>query len=110
MKDMKLNKAPILRLSVIFICVAIFSGCTTFPDLDDAVSARAKRADYPSLQPIDALFARFDTNGSRDIEAETQSLTARVASLKARAAQLRRPVINSGDRRRMAAAVKRHTG
>lgn len=96
------------RLHSVLCLVLVVAGCADFPELDDVVSERARRADYPLLQPVDDLIATALAPSERDALAAAQDLAARAARLRARAATLRRPLISAADRRRMAAAVARH--
>lgn len=92
-----------------FICFLIAvpllaAGCTTFPELDGAVSPTAEAADYPDLVPLEPLLVAAEATGPSP-QATTQSLNARVSALRARAAGLRRGIIDPATRRRMAAGV-----
>ncbi|MDH5453745.1 MAG: hypothetical protein OEX14_10380 [Paracoccaceae bacterium] len=61
-------------------------GCTTPPALEQAISPEAERADYPALLPADQLpTAMAEAPSGTDI---ANSLDARAASLRARAAAL----------------------
>jgi hypothetical protein len=61
-------------------------GCTTPPALEQAISPEAERADYPALLPADQLpTAMAEVPSGTDI---ANSLDARAASLRARAAAL----------------------
>lgn len=96
-----------MRLCLIF--VAALSACTSFPELDEAQSPHVAEADFPDLLPIedmlngpetrladgdaDAILARAGAirdrgapSGAEPVEADA----ARVARLRARAADLRR--------------------
>lgn len=86
--------------------LVLVAGCTDFPNLDGAISARARNADYPLLLPLDALVASVPPVQSG---LGVGALPARLGNLRARAAALRaRPVIDGATRRRMQAALRRH--
>jgi len=97
-----------LRLSIVFtLTVALFAGCSDFPKLDGVISPAARKADYPKLLPIDQIIA-----GAQDgqiTEESISTLNNRIGSLRARAARLRRPVINAPTHTRLQAAIDRHT-
>lgn len=94
------------RFATAFVLTAtMLAGCSSFPELDDAISPAARAADYPTLKPIDQVI-----NGAHDVQITEQSiatLQGRVNRLKARAARLRRPVIDATTRARMRSAIKR---
>jgi len=95
------------RLAAAFALTAItLAGCSNFPELDAAITPTARQAGYPSLMPLDQLIA-----GAEQVQITEQTLTTlqgRVNGLNARAARLRRPVIDSATRARMQAAMARH--
>jgi hypothetical protein len=92
-----------LRAAILIAVVSLGSGCTQFPDLDSAVTDTARDAPFPDLLPVEELNARLT---EPRITAETASnLDGRVAALKARAAGLRRSVIDSPTRERMSIGV-----
>lgn len=82
------------------------SGCSDFPDLDGAVSARAQAADYPAILPLDGLLASVP---AVEPGLGVGDLPERLRRLQARAANLRgRSVVDAGTRARMNAALARH--
>lgn len=84
-------------LSVFF--VALLSACSQFPELDEDISREARRAPFPDLVPVEDLRAGLQTARITD---ETQTtLEARVAALRARAARLKRTVIDRNSRNRL---------
>ena len=88
---------------LIFVLSATLAGCGDIPALDQAISPEAERADYPVLLPLDDSLA--PTNGQitgPDLEA---SLAPRLAALRARAAAMRRPVIDEAAKARLATEV-----
>lgn len=93
--------------AALLLCLAL-SGCTQFPQLDAVVSASAKSAAYPRLQPLDGVLARANAS-TTDPAALRGDLAARVAALRARAARLRGPIIEPAVRARMNAALRRHS-
>jgi hypothetical protein len=75
------------------------SACTQFPDLDQATSDQTRRAPYPELLPVEDL--RAQVAAPRVTDQTTQSLEARAAALRARAARLRGTVIDGTSRARL---------
>ncbi|MDX1785773.1 hypothetical protein [Roseovarius sp. ZX-A-9] len=90
--------APV-TLSITMILVAALSACSQFPELDAVVSDDIRDAPYPDLVPLDTLDIR--TGPGRITPGTAQTVEARVARLKARAARLRRTVIDGDTRARM---------
>lgn len=91
------------RFALLISLLAWASACAQIPDLDGALSDAARDAPYPDLLPVEELNARVS---APRITPETASgIEARVASLKARAAQLRGSVIDSPTRERMSIGV-----
>ena len=82
------------------ILAAALSSCTQFPELDVSVPPSAEAARYPDLQPLDPLLAREGQLAQDNAQTEAD-LEARVAALQARAARLRRQVIDPATRARM---------
>ena len=89
-----------------FLAFAV-SACTDFPELDAAVSERAKRADYPTLVAIDGILS--GANEYQITPATIGDLQSRIARLRARAARLKRPVIDRASRSKLNAAIARHS-
>lgn len=83
--------------------MGLVAACTQFPDLDGALSDTARDAPYPDLLPVEELNARITS--PRITPETTAGITARVAALKARAANLRGSVIDSPTRERMSIGV-----
>ncbi|QDC10227.1 hypothetical protein FHY55_13645 [Oceanicola sp. D3] len=94
--------------AALLLCLAL-AGCTQFPELDAVVSASAKSAAYPRLQPLDSVLARANSS-TNDPDAVRGNLAARVAALRARAARMRGPIVEPSIRARMNAALRRHSG
>ena len=89
----------------LFLCLVLVAGCAQFPALDDTVSSHAEQADYPQLVPLDGLVEDSSRAVTRNAETEAQ-LQARAAALRARANRLKRRVIDSATRTRMASGVQ----
>ncbi len=71
---------------LLILCYAAFiGGCASFPEVDAAMQATNDPA--PKLIAVDAILAQADTIGRG--EAATQSVSARAAALRAKAARLR---------------------
>lgn len=95
-------RAVLTALTVSAAAVAL-SGCADFPELEGTVPAALEQADYPKLVPIEPLLAGAD---EVQITPDTRSgLAARAAALRARAAHLRRTVVDGGTRARMRAGI-----
>ncbi|KMW58001.1 hypothetical protein AIOL_002969 [Candidatus Rhodobacter oscarellae] len=83
---------------------AVLAGCAQFPELDAAVSARAKAADYPSLVPADDILAK--RREARLSPEDGAALLERAERLRQRGAILRAlPVIDEETRRRISARL-----
>lgn len=97
------------RLCIFVLCGAL-SACTQFPELDAAVSDRARAADYPSLVPAERIAAKRDSGG-RIQEGDGEALLARAERLRQRGRILRGlPVIDEAARLRFAATLNRLGG
>jgi len=95
-----------MRKVLLIMLVLAINGCTDFPDLETAVSARAQAAAYPAILPLDALLASVPP-----VEAGlgVGTLPQRLRHLQARAAQLRgHAVVDARSRARLLAALGRH--
>ena len=87
----------------------LLAGCTDFPELDAAVSDRARAADYPELVPTEGLLAKRGNN--RVSETTGPELLARAERLQARARLLRGiEVVNDETRLRLAKPLRRLGG
>lgn len=87
-------------LTVLLLC----AGCAQFPDLDNALSEDAKNQPYPTLKPLAPLLEEA-ANSALPRPQTQANLTSRVTGLRARAAGLQRPVIDSTTRARMRKGV-----
>ncbi|MDA5094736.1 hypothetical protein O2N63_11640 [Aliiroseovarius sp. KMU-50] len=81
------------------------AACSSPPNVGTDLSEAAKRADYPTIQPLDALLA--SQPAAIDIPSLTGSLEGRARALRARANALRTPIVDSDTRARMLAALAR---
>jgi len=95
-----------MRCTLPFVVFIALSACTAnLPAIDDTIAEAARKADYPTLQPLPDLIARSSAGST--IEVETDALSARVARLKARASALKgRTIIDGATRLRLLNAVK----
>jgi hypothetical protein len=75
-------------LSALIAAQLMLVACTQFPELDAAVSKRAKAADYPALINVEPILARTENNGSAP-EVIQSNLESRAAALRNRAARLK---------------------
>lgn len=92
-----------MRITPVMLILGLaLSACAAFPELDRAVPAEATRGPFPTLVPISTIL-----NGPAPVatEAAAAALSGRVAALRARAARLRRPVIDRTTRARMSRGV-----
>ncbi|MEM7076438.1 MAG: hypothetical protein AAGA28_14710 [Pseudomonadota bacterium] len=82
-----------------FLLSVLGSGCADFPDLDERLSGESRSAKFPALLPIEDLTG---TPGIAQIDDKLlPEFEARVAALQARAALLRRSVIDANDSNRL---------
>lgn len=93
------------RTALALAAALLLAGCGARPDFgpDDGAAARAG---YPAILPLGPLLAQ--AGGGVITPDFTAAIEARGAALRARAAALRRPVIDAATRARMAAALARH--
>jgi hypothetical protein len=90
-----------LCLSLALLALA---GCATFPALDGTVPSHLEHAGYPRLVPVEPLLARAE---AIEISDETEAgVAARVAALRARAARLRRTIVDQPTRTRLKRGVQ----
>jgi len=75
------------------------TACTQFPQLDETTSAQVRAAPYPNLVPAEDLRAGLPEQSI--IDETTTGFQLRVAALRARAARLRRTVIDQTSRSRL---------
>ncbi|MFV0359609.1 hypothetical protein [Tropicimonas sp.] len=81
------------------------AGCATFPQLEAGVSAEARAAPDPELMDSQAMLA---AERAQTIDAGTQQrLSAEAAALRARAAALQGPVMDSAERESLQATSRR---
>ena len=88
-----------MRFIALILPLALMA-CTQFPELDDAVFNVGKDAKYPKLLPVDALLAQSNSTGPSPAETAS-TLSARIAALQNRAAQLRGSVVDANTQNRM---------
>ncbi|MCO0634594.1 hypothetical protein M8745_01310 [Lutimaribacter sp. EGI FJ00014] len=94
-----------LFLRALPLVLAGLAGCTQFPELDYRAEDLDPYAPYPALVPVEPLLAQ--SGQSRVTDEDAPALRARVAALRARAAQLQRTTIDSDTRDRMNRGVAR---
>lgn len=80
--------------------------CGQAPDVGPPLTEAERNAPFPSLLPIDRLIA-IPRPAPRITAASTATLSARIANLRARAAQLSGPVVSPATRAIMRAGVAR---
>ncbi len=78
-----------MRRILIVIALSPLACAPSLPDFDAQLSADARSADYPSLVPLGPLLADVEAPQPRNAASEGQSLEARAANLRLRAAWLR---------------------
>ncbi len=90
--DPAIGLAQVMGRSLV-ICVLFGSVLTAcgpdVPALDARIGAEARSADFPELVPLGPILASVDTTPLRAASTEGQSLEARTADLRRRAAALR---------------------
>lgn len=99
-----LQESPNVRPIRLLVLISALAGCSEFPELSQAVSARARNAAYPQILPLDQLLASLPATAPGR---ETGTLAARAAALRARARQMAGPVVDATTRTRMQAALAR---
>jgi hypothetical protein len=77
--------------------------CTQFPELDDSLSPDARAAAYPTLVPLERI--RAFGSSPRLEEGSDETMAARIAALRMRAARLQGSVLDSPSRARLQAGV-----
>ena len=91
----------------LFIAFATLTSCAEFPDFDDRIGQSARNATYPTLQPLDPLIAAAASmvTSGQITPASQQAFNSRITALRAKASQLRGPIIDAGTRARMRRGV-----
>jgi hypothetical protein len=97
-----------LALPAVLCALAACAGPPALPERAGFGGGAQGRGPAPVLVPLDGLLAAADAPGRT--EAALADLTARAERLRARAAQLRRPVLDAATRARLAAARARRGG
>lgn len=98
-------KADPMRCTPLVLFVALAACTAELPDVNTTISAAARNADFPTLEPLPDLIARSEAGSS--IAVQTEALEGRVARLNARAAALRgRTVIDGATRLKLTNAVR----
>ena len=82
-----------MRFIALILPLALMA-CTQFSELDGPVFNAGTDAKYPKLLPVDALLAQSNST-SPSPEETTSTLSARIAALQNRAAQLRGTVVDT---------------
>jgi hypothetical protein len=78
------------RLALCLACLALMAACgPTRPELATRLSPEARSAAFPTLVPLGPLLQGSDALLPRAADREGQSLEARAADLRRRAAALR---------------------
>lgn len=78
-----------MRYSALLLCLLTAACGPGMPDLEAELSAEARAADYPSLVALGPLLATADAPLTRSAQTEGNTLEARAADLRRRAAWLR---------------------
>lgn len=92
---------------IVLIAMTGLAACADVPQLDDRIGEAARAADYPTLLPLDPLLAAAAANetAGQITPASVAAFDSRIATLRARAARIRGPVIDGATRRRMQRGV-----
>lgn len=89
----------LLGLTSQFAAILVLTSCSTFLDAENRSARQAPPVDFPDLVPLEELVG---SGQLERIDPETQTvLEARVARLQARAARLKRSVIDPNARNRL---------
>lgn len=87
--------------------MALAACANDLPLSRDTISQAAQDAPYPALLPLDELLAEAEAGST--ITDDTETLTRRLAALKARAAALRnRSIVDGATRLRLIKAGERN--
>lgn len=89
-----------------FASLIFLTACISYPQLDLPDGAIADRSDRPRLLPFAEILA-IDVAPPQIDRALIQTLEARVARLRARAAAMRRSALTTAERTRIRQAVAR---
>ncbi len=89
----------------VLILIVPMTACTQFPELDALIGDDIKGTPYPKLVPIEPILNLPEGQSINRVAIEN-TLTTRVADLKARGAALRGDVIDRKTRQRIAQGVK----
>ncbi|MGR3271621.1 hypothetical protein [Thalassococcus profundi] len=88
-------------LPALLLCL---SACAEFPELDATATPGVATAAYPQLLPLETLLDGPAPRATPDLRAGVEG---RAASLRARAARLRGPVIDAATAARIERGVRR---
>lgn len=94
-----------LFLTIPLVAV-LLAGCSDHPGMGGGMSPRVQAADYPTLLPLSPLLSSIPATGE---DFGIGTLAARASALRARAARLRRTVVDPATRARMQGALGRRT-
>jgi hypothetical protein len=78
----------------------VIAGCTQFPELEGTVRPEVETAAYPELLPLGPILAHANSI-SVDPLREEAGLNGRLASLRARADNLRGSVLTGAEKQRL---------
>ncbi|KGM89038.1 hypothetical protein rosmuc_01006 [Roseovarius mucosus DSM 17069] len=92
-----------LRLPLLILLTGLVAGCSDILPLDRTVDKRTRDASYPDLIPTEDIRAQATTPQITPDTADT--LDQRSAGLRARAARLKRGVVDPGTQERMQSGV-----
>ncbi|NSX54616.1 hypothetical protein [Parasulfitobacter algicola] len=73
-------------IRILLLCFTL-TACTSFPDLDDTVTERARTSDYPRILPLDQIVEQ--ANDTQITPDTTADLEDRAERLRRRADQMR---------------------
>lgn len=90
-------KIPALLALTILVALA---ACTQVPELEDHLTPQLRRADYPTLIPLDETLGPRPDPAAEATEIE-EELAARVAALQNRARALQTPVVDADAREKL---------
>lgn len=86
-------------------CLLLLVACADNPVVPGTLTEADRAAPFPDLVPLSQIVG--NTTAPQVTDASIAQFDSRLARLRARAASLSRPVVDSGTRARMQAAITR---
>lgn len=89
-----------MRIVFLTTCLTLIAACSDLPDIKDSLSAQTAAAPYPALIALQPVATQTDALDQNALETE-EELRLRSEALRARAAGLRKPVLDADERSRL---------